>query len=109
MGIVTAMSQVTAVVWVRSLAWELLHAVGEAKKGKLTLEIVGAPLPFTMPETHSSPPRGSHNRKESLLLVHTLNSGSPVAWGCSAPWDHRWKQVMGSYVFDSKRSIDLGT
>ena len=31
-GIVTAMAQVTAVVWVRSLTWELLHAMGAAKE-----------------------------------------------------------------------------
>ena len=33
-GIVTAMAQVAAVVPVGSLAWELLHTVGAAKKKK---------------------------------------------------------------------------
>ena len=34
-SIFTAVAQVTAEVWVQSLAWELLHAVGVAKKKKL--------------------------------------------------------------------------
>ena len=33
-GIVTVVAQVTAVVQVRSLAWELLHDMGMAKKEK---------------------------------------------------------------------------
>jgi len=31
-GVVTAMARVTAVVWVRSLAWELTHAASAAEK-----------------------------------------------------------------------------